>query len=85
VEGLQDRAHKEGGNAVINIKSNYKNQLQASARHPERRDVWFWMIPLAGGRSSVGCVAEASFLDAPEAEREDKLRALIREEPRSSA
>jgi flavin-dependent dehydrogenase len=51
------------------------------ATHPERRDVWFWMIPLAGGRSSVGCVAEASFLDVPEAEREDKLRALIREEP----
>jgi hypothetical protein len=31
VEELQDRARKEGGNAVINIKSNYKNQLQASA------------------------------------------------------
>jgi hypothetical protein len=28
---LQDRARKEGGNAVINIKSNYKNQETASA------------------------------------------------------
>jgi flavin-dependent dehydrogenase len=51
------------------------------ATHPERRDVWFWMIPLAGGRSSVGCVAEASFLDVPEAERDAKLRALIQQEP----
>jgi flavin-dependent dehydrogenase len=51
------------------------------ATHPERRDVWFWMIPLAGGRSSVGCVAEAAFLDVPEDEREGRLRALIREEP----
>ena len=51
------------------------------ATHPERRDVWFWMIPLAGGRSSVGCVAEASFLDVPEAERDTKLRALIQQEP----
>ncbi|NVI09079.1 NAD(P)/FAD-dependent oxidoreductase [Paraburkholderia youngii] len=51
------------------------------ATHPERRDVWFWMIPLAGGRSSVGCVAEASFLDVPEGEREAALRALIRQEP----
>ncbi|HZZ09952.1 MAG TPA: NAD(P)/FAD-dependent oxidoreductase [Paraburkholderia sp.] len=51
------------------------------ATHPERRDVWFWMIPLAGGRSSVGCVAEASFLDAPEAERDATLRALIQQEP----
>ncbi|MFM0603604.1 NAD(P)/FAD-dependent oxidoreductase [Paraburkholderia sediminicola] len=51
------------------------------ATHPERRDVWFWMIPLAGGRSSVGCVAEASFLDVPEAGRDAKLRALIQQEP----
>ncbi|WP_322032742.1 NAD(P)/FAD-dependent oxidoreductase [Paraburkholderia sp. J76] len=51
------------------------------ATHPERRDVWFWMIPLAGGRSSVGCVADAAFLDVPQAEREARLRALIREEP----
>lgn len=51
------------------------------ATHPERRDVWFWMIPLADGRSSVGCVAEASFLDAPEGERDAKLRALIQQEP----
>ncbi|CAN0624333.1 Monooxygenase FAD-binding protein [Burkholderia multivorans] len=51
------------------------------ATHPQRRDVWFWMIPLAGGRSSVGCVAEAAFLDVPEAAREEKLRELIRQEP----
>jgi len=51
------------------------------ATHPERRDVWFWMSPLAGGRTSVGCVAEAAFLDVPEAERETRLRALIRSEP----
>jgi flavin-dependent dehydrogenase len=51
------------------------------ATHPEHRDVWFWMIPLAEGRSSVGCVADAAFHDIPEAEREARLRTLIREEP----
>lgn len=51
------------------------------ATHPERRDVWFWMIPLAGGRSSVGCVADAEFLNVPEQERDAKLRELIRQEP----
>src|SRR5580704_11809514 len=51
------------------------------ATHPEHRNVWFWMIPLAGGRSSVGCVAEASFLEVPENERDAKLRALIQQEP----
>jgi hypothetical protein len=35
------------------------------------------LIPLANGRSSVGCVALAQFLDAPEAEREAKLRTCI--------
>ena len=51
------------------------------AVHPERRDVWYWMIPLAGGRTSVGCVADADFLDVPEAHREAKLRELMRAEP----
>jgi hypothetical protein len=27
---LQDRARKQGGNAVVNIKSNYRNELRAS-------------------------------------------------------
>lgn len=51
------------------------------AVHPERRDVWFWMIPLTNGRSSVGCVAQASFLDVPEADREALLRGLLQTEP----
>jgi flavin-dependent dehydrogenase len=49
--------------------------------HPEHRDVWYWMIPLADGRSSVGVVATREFLDVAEAEREATLRALIRAEP----
>ncbi|MCX4160835.1 MULTISPECIES: NAD(P)/FAD-dependent oxidoreductase [Paraburkholderia] len=57
-----------------------RNKISVAV-HPRRRDVWYWMIPLAGGRSSVGCVAEASFLDVPDAEREAKLRSLINEEP----
>ncbi|WP_244137129.1 NAD(P)/FAD-dependent oxidoreductase [Burkholderia pyrrocinia] len=51
------------------------------ATHPEHRDVWFWMIPLAGGRSSVGCVSEAEFLAGSEEERDAKLRSLINQEP----
>jgi 2-polyprenyl-6-methoxyphenol hydroxylase-like FAD-dependent oxidoreductase len=49
--------------------------------HPERSDVWFWMIPLARGRTSVGCVAQSAFLDVPEGERDATLRELIRSEP----
>ncbi|MBP0609963.1 MULTISPECIES: NAD(P)/FAD-dependent oxidoreductase [Burkholderia] len=51
------------------------------AVHPERRDVWFWMIPLTNGRSSVGCVADAGFLDVPDARQESLLRELLQSEP----
>jgi flavin-dependent dehydrogenase len=64
----------------IPVDASDRNKI-CIATHPERRDVWFWMIPLAGGRSSVGCVAEASFLGMPEAEREAALRTLIQQEP----
>ena len=62
--------------------------------HPAHRDVWFWRIPLADGRSSIGCVATRDFLsptggvplaERPDADqdawRESRLRTLIGEEP----
>ncbi|EIN02239.1 FAD-binding monooxygenase [Paraburkholderia hospita] len=64
----------------IPVDAHDRNKITVAV-HPEHRDVWYWMIPLANGRSSVGCVAEAAFLDVPEAEREAKLRALIQSEP----
>lgn len=79
--GLETRAaifsHVRDG---LPLDTTDRNKI-CIATHPVRRDVWFWMIPLAGGRSSVGCVAETAFLDVPEAEREARLRTLIREEP----
>ncbi|MBN3757852.1 NAD(P)/FAD-dependent oxidoreductase [Paraburkholderia sp. Tr-20389] len=64
----------------IPVEAHDRSKITVAV-HPEHRDVWYWMIPLANGRSSVGCVAEAAFLDVPEAEREAKLRALIQSEP----
>ncbi|MEX3976148.1 NAD(P)/FAD-dependent oxidoreductase [Paraburkholderia caribensis] len=64
----------------IPVDAHDRNKITVAV-HPEHRDVWYWMIPLANGRSSVGCVSEAAFLDLPEAEREGKLRALIQSEP----
>jgi hypothetical protein len=64
----------------IPLDASDRNKI-CIATHPEHRDVWFWMIPLAGGRSSVGCVAEASFLDASQGQGDAKLRALIQQEP----
>ncbi len=64
----------------IPVDAHDRNKITVAV-HPAHRDVWYWMIPLANGRSSVGCVAEAAFLDVPEAEREARLRALIQSEP----
>ncbi|MEZ2350881.1 NAD(P)/FAD-dependent oxidoreductase [Caballeronia sp. RCC_10] len=64
----------------IPVEAHDRSKITVAV-HPEHRDVWYWMIPLANGRSSVGCVAEAAFLDVDEAEREQKLRLLIQSEP----
>jgi flavin-dependent dehydrogenase len=31
--------------------------------HPEYPDIWFWLIPFSGGRSSLGMVAESHYLE----------------------
>lgn len=64
----------------IPVEAHDRSKITVAV-HPDHRDVWYWMIPLGNGRSSVGCVAEAAFLDVPEDEREAKLRALIQSEP----
>ncbi|APR36642.1 NAD(P)/FAD-dependent oxidoreductase [Paraburkholderia sp. SOS3] len=69
----------------LNPPGTYDRNKIVVAVHPEHRNVWYWMIPLAGARVSVGCVAEASFLDVPEAERDARLRALVRAEPTLAA
>ncbi|WP_133647848.1 NAD(P)/FAD-dependent oxidoreductase [Paraburkholderia flava] len=60
--------------------STDRNKISIAV-HPQRRDIWYWMIPLAGGRSSVGCVGDAEFFDAPEGGHDALLRGLINQEP----
>ncbi|MFC0399290.1 NAD(P)/FAD-dependent oxidoreductase [Paraburkholderia rhizosphaerae] len=69
----------------MNPPGAYDRNKILVAVHPQHRDVWYWMIPLAGGRVSVGCVAEASFLDVPEDQRDARLRALLQAEPTFAA
>ncbi|MBA3580865.1 MAG: tryptophan 7-halogenase [Gammaproteobacteria bacterium] len=49
--------------------------------HPEFKDVWFWLIPFAGGRCSLGVVASQAFLDRYPEDPEIKLRQLVKETP----
>src|SRR5258708_19026042 len=41
-----------------------RNKISVAV-HPERRDVWYWMIPLAGGGSLVGWGGEGGFSRGP--------------------
>ena len=54
-----------------------RNKIRVGV-HPEHHDVWYWLIPFAGGRCSIGVVAETSFprrnIRATEIER---LQALV--------
>jgi flavin-dependent dehydrogenase len=48
--------------------------------HPNHLDVWYWLIPLADGRSSVGLVAKQEFLDRYPGPADQRLRTLLTED-----
>jgi flavin-dependent dehydrogenase len=50
--------------------------------HPTHRDVWYWLIPFSNGRSSLGVVTPAGFLDDRIGSPLEALREMAFEEPR---
>lgn len=57
-----------------------RNKIRVTV-HPRHCDVWFWTIPFAGGRCSLGVVAETSFLDGYQGTPTERLQAIVAEEP----
>jgi flavin-dependent dehydrogenase len=57
-----------------------RNKIRVTV-HPEHCDVWFWTIPFAGGRCSLGVVAETSFLERYQGSATERLQAIVAEEP----
>jgi hypothetical protein len=57
-----------------------RNKVQIVV-HPVHRDVWFWLIPFANGRSSVGCAAQPDFFARYTGTPEERLKAMLSEEP----
>ena len=49
--------------------------------HPRHADVWYWLIPFADGRSSLGVVAEAEFLATMGDKPDAILKNLIAQAP----
>jgi flavin-dependent dehydrogenase len=57
-----------------------RNKIRVTV-HPGRPDVWFWLIPFAGGRCSLGVVAEPNFIEPYEGTDTERLRALVNQDP----
>jgi flavin-dependent dehydrogenase len=57
-----------------------RNKIRITV-HPEHSDVWYWLIPFADGRSSVGVVAEPGFLEDCSGTNTERLRTLVAEDP----
>ncbi|MDO8179323.1 MAG: NAD(P)/FAD-dependent oxidoreductase [Undibacterium sp.] len=57
-----------------------RNKIRVTV-HPQHCDVWFWTIPFAGGRCSLGVVAETSFLDKYKGNDTERLQAIVAEDP----
>lgn len=47
-----------------NISSDWHDRSKILVTvHPTHKDVWFWLIPFAGGRCSLGVVGESHFFE----------------------
>jgi flavin-dependent dehydrogenase len=49
--------------------------------HPQHHDVWYWVIPFAEGRCSVGVVAKQSYLQRCIGTPEQRLKKIVSEDP----
>jgi flavin-dependent dehydrogenase len=71
--------HIEDG---IPVSAFDRNKIRITV-HPEHCDVWYWLIPFADGRCSIGVVAETSFLSQYKGSETERLQALVNEDPAS--
>ena len=65
----------------ITDKNFDRNKILVSI-HPTQRDVWYWTIPFANGTCSLGVVAKQEFFTPYTENLEERLMAIVREEPR---
>jgi len=57
-----------------------RNKIRITV-HPANPAVWYWLIPFANGRSSLGVVAETTFLARYAGSQTERLQTLIGEDP----
>lgn len=57
-----------------------RDKIRITIQHANRH-VWFWLIPFANGRSSIGVVAENSFFKGFKGDINAQLQFIIADEP----
>ena len=57
-----------------------RNKIRVGV-HPDHCNVWYWLIPFAGGRCSIGVVAEQAFLAQYQGSETERLQALVSADP----
>src|SRR5688572_1712867 len=57
-----------------------RNKIRVTV-HPTQQDVWYWLIPFAGGRSSLGVVGTSEFFGRYPASPQERLTRLVAEDP----
>jgi flavin-dependent dehydrogenase len=57
-----------------------RNKIRVTV-HPDHCDVWFWTIPFAAGRCSLGVVAERAYLDDFKGSDTERLQAIVASAP----
>lgn len=60
-----------------------RNQIRIIV-HPDKPDVWYWLIPFSNGRCSLGIVGEPDVFNAFE-DNQQAFHALVAQEPTLSA
>ncbi|MBV1932237.1 MAG: tryptophan 7-halogenase, partial [Porticoccaceae bacterium] len=57
-----------------------RDKIRITIQHANT-DVWFWLIPFANGRSSIGVVAQDAFFSGGDEDINQQLQAIVADEP----
>ena len=64
----------------ISLRGYDRNKILVHV-HPAARDIWYWLIPFAGGRASIGVIAPSTMLGEMPGNDLAKLQRLVAQVP----
>lgn len=64
-----------------NISDEFDRNKIRITIHPKHKDVWYWLIPFSNGRCSLGVVARSEFFEDYPADKDERIKKLVSEDP----